>query len=111
VNRTTVWPTTRAAQGAGGRVPGTRPPVRLSRGDTEKSISRHDSSRHDSSRHDSSKERKVSLLSIELARERIRERQQEVEEFHAIALARAYRRAHRDTRGRAFRVRRIPLTR
>lgn len=53
----------------------------------------------------------MSLLSIELSRERIREREQEFEEIHAIARAHADRRAHRTGRGRLFRVWRNPLTR
>jgi hypothetical protein len=59
----------------------------------------------------SNREHTMSLLSIELSRERIRAREQEFEGIHAIARARADRRAQRTTRGRVFRVPRISLTR
>jgi hypothetical protein len=58
-----------------------------------------------------SKERKVSLLSVELSRERIRDRERQLNEIDAIARVRAIRRARRDARVRALRVRRILLTR
>jgi hypothetical protein len=53
----------------------------------------------------------MSLLSVELSRERIREREQEIDEIHAIALMRANRCAPRNARGWAFRARRTLLTR
>jgi hypothetical protein len=59
----------------------------------------------------SSKECTLSLLSIELSRERIREREQEIEEIHAIGSPPARRRRRQGAWGRVFRVRRISLTR
>ncbi|MGI8330860.1 hypothetical protein ACRYCC_12910 [Actinomadura scrupuli] len=58
------------------------------------------------------KERKVSLLSVELSRERIRSLDREiVQNVHAAARVRAVRRARRDARVRALRVRRLLLAR
>jgi hypothetical protein len=58
------------------------------------------------------KERKVSLLSVELSRERIRDLDREISQnVHAAARVRAVRRARRDARVRALRVRRLLLAR
>lgn len=59
----------------------------------------------------SAEERKVILLSEELARERIRDREREIEILHTAARVRAIRRSRRDARVRAIRVSRILLTR
>lgn len=58
------------------------------------------------------KERKVSLLSVELSRERIRVLDREISQnAHAAARVRAARRARRDAQVRALRVRRLLLGR
>ncbi|MBC6462409.1 hypothetical protein [Actinomadura sp. HBU206391] len=82
---------------AGGRVPSARPSVHVIGPDAELAIRRLNFS----------KERKVSLLSVELSRERIREHERKIEDLSAIARVRAMRRARRDAHARALRVRRI----
>jgi uncharacterized iron-regulated protein len=58
------------------------------------------------------KERKVSLLSVELSRERIRNLDREIgQNVQTAARVRAVRRARRDARIRALRVRRLLLAR
>jgi hypothetical protein len=58
------------------------------------------------------KERKVSLLSIELSRERIRDLDGEYHRnIHTVAGVRTIMRARRDARERALRVRRLLLAR
>ena len=81
----------------GGRAPSVRPPAQTIGSGAESATRRRDLS----------KERKLSLLSVELSRERIRERDREIKEFVAIAHARAVRRARRDAQARALRVRRL----
>ncbi|GLY73126.1 hypothetical protein [Actinoallomurus iriomotensis] len=53
------------------------------------------------------KEQKMSLLSIELSQERIRDAEREVARRRGIAQARAARRARRDAELTAARVRRL----
>jgi hypothetical protein len=58
------------------------------------------------------KERKVSLLSVELSRERIRDLDREIgQNVRMAAKVRAIRRARRDARVRALRLRRLLLAR
>jgi hypothetical protein len=58
------------------------------------------------------KERKVSLLSVELSRERIHDLDREIgQHVQTAARVRAVRRARRDARIRALRVRRLLLAR
>jgi hypothetical protein len=58
------------------------------------------------------KERKVSLLSVELSKERIRNLDREIgQNVQTAARVRAVRRARRDARIRALRVRRLLLAR
>ena len=58
------------------------------------------------------KERKVSLLEVELSRERIRDMEREFRlDSHTAAKVRAARRARRDARVRALRLRSILLGR
>jgi hypothetical protein len=53
------------------------------------------------------KEQKMSLLSIELSQERIREAEREAARRRGIAQARAVRRARRDAEMTATRIRRL----
>ena len=53
------------------------------------------------------KERKMSLLSIELSQERIREAERDVARRRGVAQARAARRARRDAELTAVRLRRL----
>jgi hypothetical protein len=58
------------------------------------------------------KELKVSLLSVELSRERIRDLDREIgQNVRTAARVRAVRRARRDARARALRLRRLLLAR
>ncbi|GAA2094732.1 hypothetical protein [Actinomadura alba] len=89
------------AHRAGGRAPSARPPVQIIEPGADQALRRVNFS----------KERKVSLLSVELSRERIREHDRQIERLSAIAQVRAMRRARRDAQARALRVRRILFTR
>ena len=89
------------ASRGGGRVPVTWPPA-LPTGHDDIELP---------TRQGFSKERKVSLLSVELSRERIRDHDRLVEHLGVVARARATRRARRDARVRALRVRRLLLSR
>ena len=58
------------------------------------------------------KERKVSLLSVELSRERIRDRERKIKmNVEAAVRVRAIKRARRDAQVRALRLRRLLLAR
>jgi hypothetical protein len=60
---------------------------------------------------DMEKERQMSLLSIELSQERIRDAERQATRHREVARARAMRRARRDAEATAVRLRRLLITR
>jgi hypothetical protein len=61
-----------------------------------------------SRRRSAQKERPVSLLMMEVAQERLREREEKLRQARTVTRVRAFRRARRDAESRVVRLGRLP---